>query len=167
MTGFKRRPRVLIRLLMKWMYSQELTLLYDTYKNFRRADVDATKVKAQFMSLAELWVLADKFAIPALQNHVILSMGRIQEVTCTYPWVTCKYIYQNTTINSALRRHIIDNCVKVGFSGLSVFESSTINPYPTELCVDIVKRCFAFGAEKTEFDIIFSHFDYYVDTGTD
>lgn len=121
MTGFKRRPRVLIRLLMKWMYSQVLTLLYDTYKNFRRADVDATKVKARFMSLAELWVLADKFVIPALQNHVILSMGRIQEVTRTYPLVTYKYMYQNTTIGSALRRHIIDNCVKAGFSGLSVF----------------------------------------------
>lgn len=155
------------RLFMEWMYSQKLTLLYDTYKNLRRADVDVAKVRTQYMSLAEVSVLADKFAVPALQNHVILSMGRIQEITRTYPWVTYKYIYQNTAVNSALRRYIIDHCVNAGFRGLSVFEFSTVNPYPPEMYVDIAKRCFFYGADHPEFVIILSHFDYYVDTGTD
>ena len=145
----------------------EFTLLYDTYKNLRRADVDVSKVKTQYMSLAEVWVLADKFAVPALQNHVILSMGRIQEVAGMYPWVTFKYIYQNTAVDSALRRYIIDDCVNGGLSGHKVFGAIPDTAYPLEMVVDMAKRCFAYGAKQPEFDINFSPLDFYVGTGTD
>lgn len=55
------------------------------------------------MELAERWVLADKMAVPALQNLVVSKIIAIREKTFKIPTWTFTYIYQRTAIESTLR----------------------------------------------------------------
>jgi hypothetical protein len=54
--------------------------------------------------LAELWVLADKICIPALQNLVMDTIVKVFSARNWIPVFTYSYIFKNTNSGSALRR---------------------------------------------------------------
>jgi hypothetical protein len=56
------------------------------------------------MSLAELWVLADKLCVPALQNLIIDTIYKICITRDLATTPTFHYIYKNTESGSLLRR---------------------------------------------------------------
>lgn len=61
--------------------------------------------------LAELWVLADKFDIPKLQNKCIENMLEIVAYCGgLIPLEPMKYIYENTSPESQLRKLGVSQC---------------------------------------------------------
>jgi hypothetical protein len=70
-------------------------------------DDESDNCHIEDMELAELWVLADKIAVPALQNRVISKIIAVREKTKVAPIRTLCYIYQRTATDSQLRRLMV------------------------------------------------------------
>lgn len=140
------------KLFMQWIYSQKLTLkqLDDSWTPVAAEEV------SEYMNLMKLWVLADRLCIPCLQNAVITASDEISEEHPTLHSESCKYIYANTTIDSALRRYTV--------ACFSLVDSDTIRPdngrYPHQMLLDVVKHLLRRqeGLEKKRFVIS----DYFV-----
>lgn len=59
-------------------------------------------------ALAELWVLADKLCIPALQDVALEAIYKEQPRTESGQAQILKYIYENTAADSPLRRYFVE-----------------------------------------------------------
>ena len=59
------------------------------------------------MELAELWVLADKMVMPELRNFVVQKMIEIRQRIGLIPIGILHYIYDETAIDSPLRRLMV------------------------------------------------------------
>jgi hypothetical protein len=66
--------------------------------------------KTNTQSLAELWVLADRLLIPALQNQTIRELESMRKEHRISPTTCVLYIYKNTSPGSLLRRWILTVC---------------------------------------------------------
>lgn len=102
-------PRA-VRLLVQWMYGRKLHLIQapDDSDGPLSAELSIEARESEDLSLAELWVLADKLCIGRLQNTVIFSIFRISQLRGTIPTSTYQYIFENTTESSKLRKFTID-----------------------------------------------------------
>ncbi|KAK0100224.1 hypothetical protein ONS95_008189 [Cadophora gregata] len=123
------------RLLMEWFYLEKLTLL-QTSPGYV---LDVTDMQQEFnedMSLAELWVLAEKFAMPVLQNKIIDSMQQIVLIGDSIPSRTFQYIYANTAAGSALRKYAVKTCVRYRNEGQY---SENADLHPPQMMVDIAE----------------------------
>ena len=124
------------RLLVQWLYSQKFELPLGEYKdNGQIIDPEVMRaLMAEENSLAELWVLADKLCIPALQNLVIDTIHMICSVRERVPASTYRYIYENTESGSPLRRLVVTYTVRYidqeGLLGESDF-------YPRQMLLDL------------------------------
>jgi hypothetical protein len=112
-------PRA-FRLLTQWIYLQKLTMsqLKGGVENWNPEESSKDERRAiahEFMTLVELWVLADKLRIPRLQNLVIDTIHAIEEKTLFAPSpLSLRYIYENTAPGSQLRLF----AVEISISGL-------------------------------------------------
>ncbi len=100
------------RLFVQWVYRQELDLFQLKSSDVEEPD-DPDQCHVEDMELAELWVLADKMAVPALQNSVISKIIKIRQETHLVAVNTLHYIYRTTVIDSPLRRLMVSevaNC---------------------------------------------------------
>jgi hypothetical protein len=96
---------------VQWLYRQEVDLFQ--LRNFDTTEEDEPQMFAEDMDLAELWVLADKMAMPPLQNLVVSKIIEIREETLCVAVNTLHYIYRTTAIDSPLRRLMVSevaNC---------------------------------------------------------
>ncbi|KAL2072728.1 hypothetical protein VTL71DRAFT_12071 [Oculimacula yallundae] len=96
---------------IQWMYSQKLNLLH---KDANHASDETTMLedRKQISDLTELWVLADRIAMPNLQNAAIdalHSMCLAHKFLQSEDLLIDKYqyIYQNTSYGSQLRKYIL------------------------------------------------------------
>ncbi|KAF8854929.1 hypothetical protein BDZ45DRAFT_805374 [Acephala macrosclerotiorum] len=132
------------RFLVQWIYSDRLEVfqLEDHRKEIIQAGVGDAKrvtnaewdiVLAEDQALAETWVLADKFCLPILQNLVIKYMSKIAILRLDAPTWTFKYVYENTGIDSALRRFCILSVA--AHISQSVFKKFP-ERYPLEMLID-------------------------------
>ncbi|KAG9241123.1 hypothetical protein BJ878DRAFT_248651 [Calycina marina] len=114
------------KLFTQWLYSRRLMLqqpfVSDAtgYEKNDQEDQEDHEDQEQFMieldedmSLVELWVLADKFGMPLLQNDVLDSIHLIlEDPEGQLPVQTFPYIFENTTPGSLLREYTISMCVR-------------------------------------------------------
>jgi hypothetical protein len=85
------------RFFVQWLYRQELDL-FQLKSLAVEEDEEPKQSYDEDIALAELWVLAEKMAVPALQNLVIEKIIAIRENTIAVPTATIPYIYQRTAI---------------------------------------------------------------------
>ena len=111
-------PRI-FGMMVNWLYTQEIT--------------DEKGNPPSCRLSVELWILADRFMMPALQNCAIeaLNQARIQGSSVSADLV--KRIYDNTTEGSPLRAYIVDVFVKDTTGGLRDND-------PPQFMVDVVNE---------------------------
>lgn len=103
------------RLLAEWLYVQKIGPLQDEDGiDSGLASLGLLSIRTRMRlsrRLCELWILADKFQIPQLQNLVMdrLEQRRLQTGSCLIFSYT--YIIENTSKSSLLRAYIVDVCV--------------------------------------------------------
>ncbi|KAH7363908.1 hypothetical protein BKA65DRAFT_489913 [Rhexocercosporidium sp. MPI-PUGE-AT-0058] len=132
------------RLFMQWLYCQKFTVLQTTPDDTN--SLDGATEQAEDMALVELWILADKFGMPHLQNAAINSMQAICVDSIGLPVGTFRYLYENTGEDSLLRKYMVKLCVVSGFKGLFRRYSGF---FPQEMLVDIAEE---FTAEFRDAD---------------
>lgn len=86
--------------------------------------------------LLRLWVLADKLAMPKLQNYVMDRIGEATWLEDYIPVHSLYYVYDNTSDSSPLRKFLVDQCV-CGFGIPQHCDAK--NLYPPEMLFDMVK----------------------------
>lgn len=84
-------------LFVKWLYTQNLEEL-KTPKDHDNA-------------LIRLWILAEKFFIPRLQKNVIDALEQFRKPTKTLTSNEFVYVYENTSVDSPLRKLLVHQCV--------------------------------------------------------
>ncbi|TVY49272.1 hypothetical protein LCER1_G008549, partial [Lachnellula cervina] len=89
------------KLLVQWLYSQKLTVQdLDQKKDF-------TAIYWQDRNLAALYVLADRLAMPSLQNLVLEKIEHLSDKSSTIPTHSFYYVYNNTSKDSPLRKFFV------------------------------------------------------------
>jgi len=126
------------RLFMQWLYSRKFTLLrLDSDYDY---DEDSASLgEAEDMSLVELWVLADKVGMPALQDSALEAIHNICDMPPGYiPNHTFHYIFENTSHGSPLREYTIATCLEYGSSVL-LSEQQEVD-FPRAFLLELSKR---------------------------
>ncbi|KAE9381284.1 hypothetical protein N431DRAFT_392327 [Stipitochalara longipes BDJ] len=118
-------PRT-VRLLIHWMYHQEL----DVGKILRN---DKSKID---QILVELWVLADKLLVPALQNVVIKELERLRNKYKTTSTRCLPYVYEKTGPGSELRKLFISWCA---FNVTSTRFEEKPDHFPHEMLLELAQ----------------------------
>jgi hypothetical protein len=124
------------QLLMQWMYSRDLELKQLDEAWIANPD-NKYAADEEDHELVELWVLAEKYGIPALQNRVIEAMVDIGSITQCIPNGTFPYVYENTAKGSPLRRLCVA-MVATYFTAKKVKEVfQDLNYYPAEFFYEL------------------------------
>lgn len=89
--------------MIEWLYTQDLNTQQP------EKELEEKECKQEDLSLAKLWVLADKLLLPRLQNQVIEKMEEIRSVLKGIPTSCCVYVYNNTLPGTTLRRWLVHN----------------------------------------------------------
>ncbi|KAK0100233.1 hypothetical protein ONS95_008197 [Cadophora gregata] len=138
------------RLLMQWLYSQKLTLiqLQPDYC-FDEAEGAETELEdSEDMSLVEVWVIADKFGIPSLQNAALQAIQTIFEMSYSLiPSHTFHYVFDNTSEVSPLRDYMVATCVQYAMP--AHLDNEFKGDFPRGLLLEL-SRIFLKGSEHCE-----------------
>lgn len=94
--------------------------------------------KHDFLTLVQLWVLGEDFAIPALQNLAMRVLYEKQRRLRIVPLMIARYVYENTSPGSLLRRFGIDMCVWRGIQNPHNYRARNL---PAEMLLDLVVDC--------------------------
>ena len=103
------------RLFLEWIYSQTLSVftIQDLTSNQDPED-DLTVINFfidQDLDLAQLWLLAERLLIPALQNEVMKQLlSKLHANDWTTDWIP--YAWANSESGSAIRKFAVDLCVR-------------------------------------------------------
>ncbi|KAG4433063.1 hypothetical protein IFR05_011457 [Cadophora sp. M221] len=104
------------RLFFQWLYSQKIDVYFLMETGRREAtygsptpEESRALIQTENMDLVELWVLADRLAIPELQNLAVKHINAIGNLDDPAT-ETFDYIYQNTVYDSPLRRLVVQQC---------------------------------------------------------
>lgn len=62
-------------------------------------------------ALIKLWVLAGKLMMKPLQNQIILKIDEVRLTEKKLPFHYNRYVCNNTTKDSPLRRYFVDLCI--------------------------------------------------------
>lgn len=84
--------------------------------------------------MVEAWVLTDKLGLITFQNEILKTIHAIAEPRRVIPTSSMKYVYQNTSPDSPLRRFSVAIC------GLDLLPDSIveeIHVFPAEFLVDV------------------------------
>ena len=60
------------------------------------------------MELVKLWALSDKLNIPVLQNLILQKINHISDETYSVSTHCLKYVYENSSEGSQLRRYFVE-----------------------------------------------------------
>ena len=85
-------------LLVSWLYSQEIQ--------------DGKGGLPTCRMLVDLWILADRFMIPPLQNQSIEKLNDARLAGKVFTSDIPRRIYANTSEDSALRAYLVDMCIE-------------------------------------------------------
>jgi hypothetical protein len=134
-----------VRLLVQWLYTQKLDTFVPKTGEGGQNNYGVLK-SSQNLALVELWVLAEKLLIPALQNVVVREIEEHRSCSHKINTLCLHYVYEKTKRGSLLRRLMVDMC----FSHLKV-PSYMKHPerYPQEMLIELVT---AFGNEIASLD---------------
>lgn len=88
------------------------------------------------LSLVELWVLADKFDMPKLQNLALKSIDDLSDITQGLASSSYAYVYENTNEDSLLRHYFVAQCLHYIEPG--GFREHT-EKYPHEMLINIAE----------------------------
>ncbi|KAE9381304.1 hypothetical protein N431DRAFT_476151 [Stipitochalara longipes BDJ] len=111
------------QLMVQWLYAQKIEYcLTQAEADSLRATPSHTeeertivygKIERMQRLLVRLWVLADRLAIPRLQNLVVDELDCIQrDWNDSVAWHCLNYVYENTVGSSTLRHLILAHCVR-------------------------------------------------------
>ena len=109
-------------LFCQWIYTQKLE--------------HTPKIKLDSVDLVGLWVLADKFLIPRLQNLVINLIDEIGRITIVPAAIA--YAYENTAVDSPLRKIYVSQVAWTSQSQLFVVFASCL---PKQFALDVAAAC--------------------------
>jgi hypothetical protein len=103
---------------------------------------------ASFDTLVELYVFADMVRIPALKNCALRGLDAAATDVDEIPVDKLKYIWENTTPDSNLRRFAIDQCVwELDEEG---FNDEHLEKFPNvEVCLCIMRAMHRRYTKKT------------------
>jgi hypothetical protein len=138
---------------MQWLYSEKLVLKELDDSEFDDFEELKTQ-KGDSENLTELWVLADKFGMPCLQNFALKSIDDISMKKRVVTVSTFPYIYENTAPDSCLRRYMVGLMAKCAVVDADWF-AGAIDYIPKEMLADfalLMIRKFM-GLEKNDFEI--------------
>ncbi|KAL2072737.1 hypothetical protein VTL71DRAFT_12080 [Oculimacula yallundae] len=146
---------------MEWSHTRALSLVQNQldFNRFKNSE-EAT---AADISLAALWVLADKLKMPRLQNQVMTIFHRLCEDYAIVPLSTFHYIYENTSMDSSLRKFVVRLCVTELHE--SVYKMNSAD-FPQEMMFDIA-QCMAGLLSDVAWDDSVVITEYYVNTKVD
>jgi hypothetical protein len=146
------------RLYVQWLYFQQLKLIQLQDCNIEDKNSMAFKEAGyeEDRGLFGLWILADKLGMPRLQNLAIESVEKIFQKTIQLPTPHLRYIYDNTSASSLLRRYMVKRCQDLSQT------SWTDNPnvFPHAFLIDFAAYTASYDAEDD-----FEMKDYLVDGG--
>jgi len=142
------------RLFVQWLYYQQLEIL-----QLQDDDVDDDLTIDEDKSLFGLWILADKLGAPRVQNLVIESIEKYHEKATAIPTLHLRYIYDNTSVCSLLRRYMVDLCRKYALPKSYIDQSER---FPYAFLIDLAASNIT---QDEESDIVME--DYFVDVGDD
>jgi len=112
--------------LVSWIYTQEVI------------DAESTTSVVGIEFLVELWILAERIAIPKLQNQVMRLLKTGKTGYCKDDGQLLKYAYRNSSKNSPLRRVLVD----IFIQDLGSFKEGEVVDYsvvPLEMFIDITE----------------------------
>lgn len=126
------------RLLTQWVYRDKCDLIHPGDWDGSHGD-DFTSIlqcMVEDSALLHLWVLAEKFLIPQLQNYTMRVL--CSKVSICNPSLyskDCRYVYDNTAEGSALRRFVVEH----GCWGKTAsFHEKDLFSYPVEALGDMI-----------------------------
>lgn len=96
-----------------WLYKQSLSSHFNTeLANVPKQDGPGQDLirlrREQTRSLAELWIIADKFLMPKLQNQAIDEIDRLQGIHChLFEPSFVDYIAEHTSEDAQLQKYVI------------------------------------------------------------
>jgi len=129
-----------VRLLVQWLYTQKLDIvqLRNSYGEPEGDDItemNDEETKDEYLCLAQLWVLADQFLIPKLQNLVLRIFDEIRVKTEGMLDGCLSYVYENTSKESKIRLLFVHR-----FACYVSSDSYAKNPddLPREMLLDLV-----------------------------
>jgi hypothetical protein len=93
---------------------------------------------AEFASLCELWVLADKLLIPNIQNQIMDQLDRVCKTCESNVVMHADFIYANTQPKSPLRAFAIYWLVRMFAKGSLVWYSCMLTK---EVLVSVIAEC--------------------------
>jgi len=145
-------------MLVHWLYTQKLDLTLEELENPTALDDTLTptnqpspedlpeeedqireSVSAHELHLVQLWVIADRLLIPALQNAVIEILVRFwgvnDESIHGCGWID--YAYEHTQPQSSLRRLAVDTFAYVADSHAWLTFKDNAHLLPKEFLIDL------------------------------
>ncbi|TGO53103.1 hypothetical protein BOTNAR_0305g00060 [Botryotinia narcissicola] len=126
------------RLLTQWVYREEFDHVHSGDLNASHSDDFASMVRCidEDSALLQLWVLAEKFMIPRLQNYTIRVLcNKVLICNPNLSYKDCRYVYDNTAEGSALRCFVIEHSCWSRAFGL---HDRDLVSYPVEMLGDII-----------------------------
>jgi hypothetical protein len=96
-------------LFVQWLYNQKLDL-FQLRNNYAHTPTSTEEEIDENRSPVELWVLAEKFSIPRLQNTTIKNILAIRNKSSRVSTSNFHYIYSRTFPGSLLRRFVVAQC---------------------------------------------------------
>ncbi|KAH8590766.1 hypothetical protein B0O99DRAFT_598794 [Bisporella sp. PMI_857] len=92
---FSDASKEVLELLTHWFYTQ---------------DLDLNDEAVQVHNLCKLWVLADEYLIPKLQNQILLAIDNFSKQHQSIYISSVKYLWKNTAPGSGIRRLFLHHC---------------------------------------------------------
>lgn len=127
-----------VRLLLQWLYTQKLDILQLGDGTTTLADVQPELKTKEDMSLAELWVLAEKLLIPRLQNMVVEEIHNLSKHWKHVTTLCLDCVYTNTTtVETPL---VFFSCICVLVTSNPLYIQSIPSGFPTK-CSSIWFPC--------------------------
>jgi hypothetical protein len=99
-----------VLLLLEWLYHQTTTIRTFSGDFISEHETKDAKTVAYFhdqSALFQLWVVADKLSIPALQNSALSQLDKVIKKSGLDIIFSVLFVYANTSKRSELRRYLL------------------------------------------------------------
>jgi len=148
-------------LFVQWLYSQEFKII-SLGNPGNHWDDAPPAFETQHSEFVQLWILADRFLIPRLQNQVMREIERAFKLQVTTAWIP--HAYAGTSPDSPLRYLAVD---------ISLYEISSSwvkkhpEHFPVEILLDLAERVvLSNGSVADTYIHRRKRYDYYVKKDT-
>ncbi|KAG9228299.1 hypothetical protein BJ875DRAFT_389672, partial [Amylocarpus encephaloides] len=101
---------------VNWLYTQQIV---------------AGKVSGR-SHLMDVWLLADRFMVPSLQNAALVSLDRLLTYRDWFTPAAIQLIYENSSTEGTLRQYLLDTWTKK--------EITDPDAYPNQFLGDLLNR---------------------------